>query len=211
MMEVHEIKAWLEKLGDDTMVGIDEGGLTLCEPRSGAYIEIGGIPEEILPPNSLISYRGGGYSGCIWEWNYAYIDKDGEFHDIYSSGRMGCKTREELENLNAEEIDAWERGEGDRDKFDIYELADYEECNRLVRELPISHLLCIARWFVQENIDVPLTLCCDRCEQAVAASTCRGIGAHGIGGIRSEFSELICSKCYSRDGDADVIETDVQQ
>ena len=207
MMEVHEIEAWLSNFPDDTMVGIDEGGLTLREPRSGAYIEIGGIPEEILPPNSLISYRGGGYDGCIYEWNYAYIDKDGEFHDIYSSGKMGCKTREDLEELNAKEIEAWDRGKGDISRFDVYDLGSDTELERLVDELPISHLLCIARWFVQENIDIPLTLCCDRCKQAVAASTCRGIGAHGIGGIRAEFSELICAQCYSRDGDADVIET----
>jgi len=206
MMEVHEIENWLSNFPDDTMVGIDEGGLTLREPRSGAYIEIGGIPAETLPPNSLISYRGGGYDGCIWEWNYAYIDEHGKFHDIYSSDHRGCRTREELEKRNAKEIEAWEHGEGNRDKFDIYKLDDFDERGRLVSDLPISHALGIANWFVEQNIRVDFCVRCDNCEELVYVTECRGVGEHGIGGIRSEFSAFVCGACYCED-DTDVIET----
>ena len=40
--------------------------------------------------NTLVQYKGGGYDGCFWEWNFCYFDKDGVWHDIFSSGRRGC-------------------------------------------------------------------------------------------------------------------------
>lgn len=30
-----------------------------------------------MKTNILVQYQGGGYDGCIWEWNYFYIDKQG--------------------------------------------------------------------------------------------------------------------------------------
>lgn len=46
MMQVAEIKAWLDTLGDAEYVGVDEGGLTLQTPDGSAWLEIGGIVEE---------------------------------------------------------------------------------------------------------------------------------------------------------------------
>ena len=46
--------------------------------------------------NSLVQYKGGGYDGCFWEHNYAWIDARGHFHDIYSSGYKGCRTLKTL-------------------------------------------------------------------------------------------------------------------
>ncbi len=45
--------------------------------------------------NILVEYKGGGYSGCIWEWNYFYIDKQGVFHDVFSSGRAGISNKQD--------------------------------------------------------------------------------------------------------------------
>jgi len=52
MIEVRELKQWLATLDDEDMVAIDEGGLTLevvfiaSLGNLGAYIEIGGKPDE---------------------------------------------------------------------------------------------------------------------------------------------------------------------
>ncbi len=46
MMSVEEIKSWLSTMEDETMIGIDEGGLILSEVGGPAYLEVGGIPEE---------------------------------------------------------------------------------------------------------------------------------------------------------------------
>jgi hypothetical protein len=43
----------------------------------------------------VVQYKGGGYDGCHWEWNYALI-VDGAFHDVLSSGRNAIKDKESL-------------------------------------------------------------------------------------------------------------------
>jgi hypothetical protein len=55
MMDVFEVKRWLETLAPGSSIGIDEGGLTLREvtaqnEMTEAYCEVGGIPEEIENP-----------------------------------------------------------------------------------------------------------------------------------------------------------------
>ena len=39
----------------------------------------------------LFIYSGGGYDGCIWEYNVCFWDKDGKFHNAYSTGHDGIK------------------------------------------------------------------------------------------------------------------------
>ena len=43
MITVRELKEWLAPLGDDDLIAIDDGGLTL-ESKLG-WIEVGGWPE----------------------------------------------------------------------------------------------------------------------------------------------------------------------
>lgn len=52
MMEVKEVKRWLNTIPDEMMIGVDDGGLSLSiiHPlalvETGEYCEIGGIPTE---------------------------------------------------------------------------------------------------------------------------------------------------------------------
>lgn len=46
----------------------------------------------------LVAYQGGGYDGCIWEWNYALL-KNKEYISLHHSGYAGCKTMEEFEDM----------------------------------------------------------------------------------------------------------------
>lgn len=55
-----------------------------------------GLDKLTLVTDTLVCYQGGGYDGCFWEWNYAFLDKTGKFHDLMSSGRNGCETEEAL-------------------------------------------------------------------------------------------------------------------
>ena len=45
-MRTNEVRKWLESLGPDDLIAIDEGGLTLVVIGSEeeAYLEIGGVP-----------------------------------------------------------------------------------------------------------------------------------------------------------------------
>jgi hypothetical protein len=48
MISAKELKAFLETIGDDERVAIDEGGLTLeVVGRSSVYIEVGGLPLDV--------------------------------------------------------------------------------------------------------------------------------------------------------------------
>lgn len=49
MMDVTEVKLWLDTLSPDSSVAIDDGGLQLVEidangQQTESYVEIGGIP-----------------------------------------------------------------------------------------------------------------------------------------------------------------------
>lgn len=52
--------------------------------------------------NLLVEYKGGGYDGCYWEWNYFMWDIDGKFHNLRSTGRNGMKDENQAyENMTA--------------------------------------------------------------------------------------------------------------
>ena len=47
MMQVSELKQWLDGLSPTSYVGVDEGGLVLvCWDEPTESIEIGGLPED---------------------------------------------------------------------------------------------------------------------------------------------------------------------
>ncbi len=130
--------------------------------------------------NSLVAYKGGGYDGCIWEWNYVFIDEKGEFHDIYSSGVAGCKTYDKLKKLYAEHPE----------DFDIYELRLKRERKRLAAELPISHLLGVAK-----VIPYVILAKCDGCGNEFDVRQMRGDGVRSEGGTHMQFISLVCEVC----------------
>jgi hypothetical protein len=55
-----------------------------------------------LYKNTLVQYKGGGYGGCFWEWNFFYFDSKGTFHNVASSGYRGIKEEKEAREYLAE-------------------------------------------------------------------------------------------------------------
>ena len=53
--------------------------------------------------NLLVEYKGGGFDGCFWQWNYFGWDDMGKFHNILSNGYKGVK--DEMQALH--KIDAY--------------------------------------------------------------------------------------------------------
>ena len=51
MTTVKELRDWLARFGDEEMVGIDEGGLTLEIVGRAAYFELGGLTEISIDPD----------------------------------------------------------------------------------------------------------------------------------------------------------------
>lgn len=61
--------------------------------------------------NVVLAYHGGGYDGCIWEWNCCLFDWAGNFHNLHSTGCSGIRDADEarertLAALNGEPIDS---------------------------------------------------------------------------------------------------------
>lgn len=49
--------------------------------------------------NLLVQYKGGGYDGCYWEWNFFLFDGRGRFHNLMSTGHRGIQTAEQAKAL----------------------------------------------------------------------------------------------------------------
>jgi hypothetical protein len=169
--------------------------MTVKLPLLGAILSAATkSPDKIR--NTIVQYQGGGYDGCFWEWNYAYYDSEGNFHNIVATGYKGCEYEEALEDY-MEAAD-----EGSSNEYDLYKLDEEGEIARFGRETPISHLLTVGKWFAGEFPDVKLTVICEACgcEVEVASDDeddCHGVGAHGIGGIMLEHDKIICAECHS--------------
>jgi hypothetical protein len=46
MMNMKDVRDWLNTLPEDAVIGIDEGGLSLQMLGGEEYLELGGLPED---------------------------------------------------------------------------------------------------------------------------------------------------------------------
>lgn len=135
-----------------------------------------------MDKHTLVQYSGGGYDGCIWEWNYFYIDSQGEFHDIMSSGHAGCDTIEKAKALLADESETKH----------IYDVTDNEEFEDFCKSSAPQNVFGVFRWFwkhdVDEDLFEPFFVCSD-CDEHITEED---------EGILTEYGEeLLCYDCYS--------------
>ena len=145
--------------------------------------------------NVLVQYQGGGYSGCFWEWNFFFLDGDGNFHDIYSSGRNGIVTMDQAQAL----LDGTD-GKGLADTHYVYDLLDVAAIEEFSKESNACNVAMVLKWFVdnpQEGIEF-FVLCSD-CEGRIIdyEDICLE-DWHGCGGIASSADNLICSHCQAQ-------------
>lgn len=144
--------------------------------------------------HTLVQYHGGGYDGCFWEWNFFYIDAEGEFHCIEATGRAGCDTAEKADAMLADD-------DGHVYAYDVthdYEIAAF------AKESNAVHVLGVLNWFNEYNTYSP-----ENIEFFAICTECGGHitwgndgeamleSWHGCGGIASTADDLLCSDCYS--------------
>lgn len=152
--------------------------------------------------NILVQYQGGGYSGCFWEWNYFYLDKNGKFHDIFSSGRDGIETtkhaRELLESGIQVDDYKWTIAQV-CGPFYVYDLTDENAIIEFNKECNPVNITGVLQWFCdnpQENID--FFVVCSACGERIDG--CNDLSLqnwHGCGGIQSTADTLICCECLT--------------
>lgn len=132
--------------------------------------------------NSVIEYKGGGYDGCIWEWNYFYIDENGEFVDIFHSGALGGSNFEQIKYRLS-----------DRQWFS-FNLKDKESVGEFIDSSAPSNVIGVAKW-VNENTEFEILIPCDTCGNEVYPEEILLTGAHGIGGIAIGHDGFECVSC----------------
>lgn len=142
-----------------------------------------------MQTNILVQYQGGGYDGCFWEWNYFYVDKQEEFHDVFSSGRAGITNKEDGQALF----------DNDTDDVSVYYMSKEEDIKSFVTE---NNLVCIKgvfQWFDNWNdLDIEFFVICSGCEQKIKDYDEIVLeNWHGCGGIVSTADELLCQECYA--------------
>ena len=138
--------------------------------------------------NVLVQYQGGGYEGCFWEWNFFWLDKDGVFYDVFSSGRDGITTDEQAKELL-----------GSGNTHYVYDLTDNKVIDELSKECNVVNLTDLLRWFENNPQDgIKFYLQCSVCHEKIEdLSECSLENWHGCGGIMSTADLLLCSDCLS--------------
>jgi len=146
-----------------------------------------------MDKNILVQYDGGGYDGCIWEWNFFYIDQNGGFENIHSSGSGGIMDL----------IAATELIENGKNSFSsrvfIYHLDNEDELTEFANENNVGLIAGVVKWFNDYNVpDVQPFAICSGCGQQFDDydDICLEDFA-GCGGIAISANTLLCYECRS--------------
>ena len=129
-----------------------------------------------MKTNILVQYSGGGYDGCIWEWNFFYIDEYGVFNDIYSSGCGGIDNLSDAELLIVD----------DKSTTFVYDMSNEDDIKTFSNENHAWNVQQVCRWF--EDYNSPC---------AVFFAVCSVCGNHVDDDMRIEGQEIMCYECYS--------------
>ena len=138
--------------------------------------------------NCVVVYKGGGYDGCFWEYNYSYFDVHGVRYDIYSSGWMG----RDITNSEQSFIDMMNNEEWD---CTVYMLSDKEQYDAMIEFEPLNVLIGLGRWFTNEapnDTNVTIRYKCEECEELHNIYYMDICSYHGNGGVGIEVDGLTC-------------------
>jgi hypothetical protein len=139
--------------------------------------------------NKLVQYQGGGYDGCMWEWNFAYYDKDGVFHDVFSSGSRGCKTDAEVkEYLKDAHINSR------LSNVYVYDMGKEQEVAEFTTETNEGLVLGVAK--VLHKLGVDILAKCDDCGKKHLAYTMIPEKPREAGGVM-KYTSMVCEDCHS--------------
>ena len=127
--------------------------------------------------NTLLYYQGGGYDGCVWEWNFCFWDADGVWYDLYSSGCDGADTEIKAKKI-ADELNF---------KAELIDLTSAVRFKQFQQDNNAELVLQIARE-LNENYNYTLEIVCAECDCSFTADRCDD-------DIAIDGSSIICYEC----------------
>lgn len=137
--------------------------------------------------DKLITYKGGGYDGCFWEWNFFLFDHAGEFVNIFASGRNGITTLETAQAMLEAEVE-------DEEYF-ITDLNNPASIKEFVDETNEGLVLAVIKEVNEYYGEEKMVFECPECEQMTSEGFTTGW--RGAGGIAIEYYGMVCMDCYA--------------
>jgi hypothetical protein len=137
----------------------------------------------------LVEYKGGGYDGCFWEWNYFYVSNKGEYKNVRATGYKGAKTEEDMRRILKER---------DSSTY-IYNLREQKDIDEFSRESNVANILGVFKW-LSKNDDESYEAPCSRCggHHDLDYFTFDHDNYRGDGGIGIQYcGGLVCLDCFS--------------
>lgn len=138
----------------------------------------------------LLIFQGGGYDGCIWEWN-ALIFEDGKLVESCTSGRVGARIQATVEQLGTfRGVRQAIRDESDsrRPQSSPFIIRTDAQWDQFCREWNSGFVRVIAK---AAGRDVR----CDNCGQYFDPEEILHTGYKGDGGIGVQFTDNKCRDC----------------
>jgi len=152
------------------------------------------------PKNVLVEYQGGGYDGCMWEWNFFLFDEEGEFYCVYASGYAGIKT--EAKALEALQDKEW----CERNQATKINLRSKKAVVKFTEETAGSLVKGVFDFLIENEFSYDLFFKCETCKevcQAYEGATCADEatppGTHNTcsgGGIHISDRDIHCQDCH---------------
>ena len=136
--------------------------------------------------NTLVQYRGGGYDGCFWEWNFAYFDEQGKFLDVHSTGRSGLPAENQIRAAISEQIE----------HVYLYDLSTEAGMNEVDSEIHAGLVVSIAK-FLDQELYYEMLVRCDECENDFTHDEIEQVDLQGDGGIVYSYHGKVCYECHS--------------
>ena len=142
----------------------------------------------------LVQYKGGGFAGCYWEWNYFAFDSQGNFHDIGSSGYKAIIDEATALGLLQNEPNISIMGSRD---YYTYPLTT-EGLKIFADESNASHVKAVAE-ALEELLGITVFAHCSECGRLLSVAGLDLAGWSGDGGISYSAKDLICYECDQED------------
>jgi len=156
--------------------------------------------------SKLLMYEGGGYDGCIYEWNMCVWDKNGMWYDIYSSGKGGADTEEKAKNA-LDGTGYYDTGwDPNCDLVDLTDEKQVEEWQKTYHASIVVGIVNILNgnnftYFIKHpsghrpELDMELFARCADCDERTEEPI--GADPRGQGGIVIANETIYCEDCYS--------------
>lgn len=148
--------------------------------------------------NLLVEYKGGGFNGNWWQWNYFYWDSMGEFHNLFSSGRRGIKGEESA-------IELVQKTKQEEYRFYVNNIQHYSQNITLVDTTNEEEIIqfvsggngsnMIALALSNEELGECLKGECEECGNVFSVLEMNPDNWMGEGGVMYSPHDLFCEQC----------------